>query len=182
MNQVENLRQIAEEFSNFGSLPKTNNEKILLNDIVETIHDLFRKRDDMEIKLIEPIDDIRVYADKNHLVRILNNLVKNSIQAIPTDRKGEIELKLWKDGTKAIIRVRDNGIGISDEMQTYIFKPKFTTKSSGSGLGLAIAANMVDSIGGSIYFKSVENKGTDFFVELPLVRSTFSDDLERVTL
>lgn len=182
MNQVENLRQIAEEFSNFGSLPKTNNEKILLNDIVETIHDLFRKRDDMEIKLIEPIDDIRVYADKNHLVRILNNLVKNSIQAIPTDRKGEIELKLWKDGTKAIIRVRDNGIGISDEMQSYIFKPKFTTKSSGSGLGLAIAANMVDSIGGSIYFKSVENKGTDFFVELPLVRSTFSDDLERVSL
>lgn len=182
MNQVENLRQIAEEFSNFGSLPKTNNEKILLNDIVETIHDLFRKRDDMEIKLIEPIDDIRVYADKNHLVRILNNLVKNSIQAIPPDRKGEIELKLWKEDTKAIIKVSDNGIGIADDMQPYIFKPKFTTKSSGSGLGLAIAANMVDSIGGTIYFTSVQNKGTDFFVELPLVRSTFSDDMERVSL
>ncbi len=182
MAQVENLKQIADEFSNFGSLPKTNNEKVILNDIVETIHDLFRKRGDMEIKLIEPIDDIGAYADKNHLLRVLNNLVKNSIQAIPSDRKGIIELKLWKEENKAIIRVRDNGIGIPSEMQSKIFKPKFTTKSSGSGLGLAIAANMIDSIGGTLYFESTEGKGSDFFVELPLIRSIYSDQLERVIL
>ena len=182
MDQVENLRQIAEEFANFGSLPKANNEKILLNDIVETIHDLFRKREDMDITLIEPIDDIAVYADKNHLVRILNNLIKNSVQAIPTDRKGNIQLRLWKEETKAVIHVKDNGSGIPIDMQSQIFKPNFTTKSSGSGLGLAIAANMVDSMGGSIYFESSENIGTDFFVELPLVRETFAYDVERVSL
>ena len=182
MNQIENLRQIADEFANFGSLPKTNNKKVILNNIVETIHDLFRQRSDMEIRLVEPIDDIGAYADKNHLLRILNNLVKNSIQAIPADRKGEIVLKLYKEKNKAIISVSDNGVGISNDMQTKIFRPKFTTKSSGSGLGLAIAANMVDSIGGSIHFNSEEGKGTTFYVELPMIRSVYSSELERVSL
>ncbi len=182
MNQIENLRQIADEFSSFGSLPKANNERILLNDIVETIHDLFRKREDMDINLIEPIDDLGVYADKNHLLRVLNNLVKNSMQSIPEDRKGMIELKLYSEGNKAIIRVRDNGCGIPDAMREEIFKPKFTTKSSGSGLGLAISANMIDAIGGRIYFESIENRGTDFFVELPLVRSKYSESTTRISL
>jgi len=182
MSQIENLKQIADEFSNFGSLPKTNNKKVLLNDVVETIHDLFRQRSDMDIRLVEPIDDIGAYADKNHLLRILNNLVKNSIQAIPEDRRGQIILKLYKEQNKAIISVKDNGSGISDDMQSKIFRPKFTTKSSGSGLGLAIAANMVDSIGGRIHFESTENHGTTFFLELPLIRSVYSPDLERVLL
>ena len=182
MNQIENLTQIADEFSNFGSLPKTNNKKVLLNDVVETIHDLFRQRSDMDIRLVEPIDDIGAYADKNHLLRILNNLVKNSIQAIPEDRRGQIVLKLFKEENKAIISVTDNGSGISEDMQTKIFRPKFTTKSSGSGLGLAIAANMVDSIGGRIHFESKEDQGTTFFLELPLIRSVYSPDLERVVL
>lgn len=180
MNQVDNLQQIADEFSNFGSLPQSDNQKILLNDVVERIHDLFRNRQDMDIHLIEPIDDIGVYADKNQLIRVLNNIVKNSIQAIPEDKKGYIELKLWKESNKAIITVKDNGIGISEDQKEMIFKPRFTTKSSGSGLGLAIAANMIDSMGGTIRFESEHHLGTTFFIELPLIRTTFSKKDNRV--
>ena len=182
MNQVDNLQQIADEFSNFGSLPQSDNQRILLNDVVERIHDLFRNRQDMDIHLIEPIDDIGVYADKNQLIRVLNNIVKNSIQAIPEDKKGYIELKLWKEDNKAIISVLDNGVGIPEDQKEEIFKPRFTTKSSGSGLGLAIAANMIDSMGGTIHFKSKHGKGTEFFVELPLIRSSFSPSMSRVSL
>ena len=171
MDQVDNLQQIADEFSNFGGLPKTQNRPVLLNDLVETIHDLFRNRQDMGIHLIEPIDDISVYADKNQLLRVLNNLVKNSIQAIPEDKKGYIELRLWKEENKAYISVRDNGIGIPYDQQDQIFKPKFTTKTSGTGLGLAIAANMIETMGGSIRFNSKAGIGTEFFVELPLIRT-----------
>ena len=136
----------------------------------------------MDIHLIEPIDDIGVYADKNQLIRVLTNIVKNSIQAIPEDRKGYIELKLTKEKNKAVIAVRDNGIGIPEEQRKQIFKPRFTTKSSGSGLGLAIAANMIDSMGGTIHFDSIPGEGTEFFIELPLIRSAFSKSLRRVTL
>ncbi|MFT6807297.1 MAG: signal transduction histidine kinase [Saprospiraceae bacterium] len=182
MHQIENLQQIADEFANFGSLPKTDNKKVLLNDIVETIHDLFRNRQDMDIHLIEPIDDIGVYADKNQLVRVLNNIVKNSIQAIPEDRKGHIELMLYKQENKAIISVRDNGVGIARSEQDHIFKPRFTTKSNGSGLGLAISANMLDSMGGRIHFNSIPDEGTEFFVELPLIRSKARKEVSRVSL
>ena len=170
MEQIDNLSQISDEFSNFATLPTSNNNKILLNEVVETVHDLFRKRDDMDINMIEPIDDIIVYADKNNLIRILNNLIKNAIQAIPSDRRGKITIKLYKDSTKGYIEVIDNGSGIPSHMDDKIFKPNFTTKTSGTGLGLAIAANMVESFGGSIYFESDGLQGSKFFIEIPLNR------------
>ncbi len=171
IEQIDNLSQIANEFSNFGTLPEGNNEKVSLNEVVEAIHDLFRKRDDMDIYLEEPIDDIIVFADKHHLIRILNNLVKNAMQAIPDDRRGKIHLKLYQDKNKALIKVSDNGTGIPDYMKDKVFTPNFTTKNSGTGLGLAISANMIESFNGRIYFETEENVGTDFYIDIPLMRS-----------
>lgn len=64
IEQIDNLTQIANEFSNFATIPQASNEKIILNEIVETVHDLFRKRDDMDISMVEPIDELYVFADK----------------------------------------------------------------------------------------------------------------------
>lgn len=183
IEQIDNLSQIAGEFSNFATLPKASNERIILNEVVEHIHDLFRKRDDMDINMVEPMEDIYVFADKNHLVRVLNNIVKNATQAIPTDRRGKIDIELSKNNDYAIVSVSDNGIGIPDSMTDKVFTPNFTTKSSGTGLGLAISANMMDAMNGRIYFKSKVGEGTTFYIELPLLgyeqnneESVFLDD------
>lgn len=183
IEQIDNLSQIASEFSSFGTMPQGNNEKIILNEIVETIHDLFRKRDDMDIFMTEPLDEIYVFADRNHLVRILNNIVKNAIQAIPTDRRGKIDLKLYKKNELAIVEITDNGVGIPDEMKDKVFTPNFTTKSSGTGLGLAIAANMIESFNGKIRFTTAHGKGTKFYIEIPLmhIKDNF-EDIQRVSL
>ena len=183
IEQIDNLSQIANEFSNFAAMPQASNEKVILNEIVETIHDLFRKRDDMEINLIEPIDDLYVFADKNHLVRILNNLLKNAIQAIPENRRGKIEIELKRIDNDANIRISDNGTGIPDYMKDKVFTPNFTTKSSGTGLGLAISANMIESFNGRIYFETKVGIGTDFFVSIPLMRlDDYFGDETRVSL
>ncbi|MBK8052620.1 MAG: GHKL domain-containing protein [Saprospiraceae bacterium] len=183
IEQIDNLSQIANEFSNFAAMPQASNEKFILNEVVETIHDLFRKRDDMDINMIEPIDDLYIFADKNHLVRILNNLLKNAIQAIPEKRRGKIEIELSRKGNEAIIRISDNGTGIPDHMKDKVFTPNFTTKSSGTGLGLAISANMIDSFNGKIYFETQVGNGTDFYVSIPLMRiDEPSRDETRVTL
>jgi len=171
VNQIDALSNIANEFSNYATMPKANNEKIILNEIVEAVHDLFRKRDDMEITMSEPIADLFVFVDRNQLLRILNNLVKNAIQAIPDERRGKIDIALQKKGHTAIITVQDNGKGIPDYMKQKVFTPNFTTKNSGTGLGLAISANMIDSMNGRIYFETEVEVGTTFFVEIPLVRS-----------
>lgn len=183
IEQIDNLTQIANEFSNFATIPQASNEKIILNEIVETVHDLFRKRDDMDISMVEPIDELYVFADKNHLVRILNNLLRNAIQAIPEDRRGKIDIELSRKGSEAVIRISDNGTGIPDHMKDKVFTPNFTTKSSGTGLGLAISANMIDSFNGRIYFETKVGKGTDFFVVIPLMRlDEYADDSKRVSL
>lgn len=170
IEQIDNLAEIASAFSNFGKMPQATNEKVVLNEVVETNHDLFRKRDDMDIRLSETIEDLVVFADKNHLVSILNNIVKNAIQAIPNDRKGIIEIALYKENDNAVIRVTDNGVGISEDEKKKIFTPNFTTKSSGSGLGLAISANMVEAFNGSLYFDSTENVGSKFYISIPLMK------------
>ncbi len=182
LEQIENLSNISGAFSNVAKLPKASNEKVVLNEVVESVHDLFRKREDMYIRLSEPINDLIVFADKNHLVRILNNIVKNAIEAIPESRMGEIEISLYKEDNDAIIRVSDNGNGIPKAMQSKIFTPKFTTKNSGSGLGLAIAANMAESFNGRIYFNTKEGVGTDFFLQIPLMRLTENKEGNRVIL
>ncbi|WP_235296826.1 sensor histidine kinase [Portibacter marinus] len=183
IEQIDNLSQIASEFSNFGTMPQGSNEKIILNEIVETIHDLFRKRDDMDIYMTEPLDEIYVFADRNHLIRVLNNILKNAIQAIPTDRRGRIDLKLYKKSGIAVVEIKDNGIGIPDHMKDKVFTPNFTTKSSGTGLGLAIAANMMESFNGHIRFSTVLDRGTTFYIEIPLmhVKDNF-DNVERISL
>ncbi len=183
VEQIDNLSQIAGEFSNFATMPQATNEKVSLNEVVETIHDLFRKREDMDIKMNEPIDDLYVFADKNHLVRILNNLLKNAIQAIPDDKRGIIEIELTRKEYEAVIRISDNGVGIPPDKKDKVFTPNFTTKSSGTGLGLAISSNMIESFNGRIYFESEEGKGTDFYVAIPLMKlMDYNGNSERVSL
>ncbi len=184
LEQIENLTQIADEFSSFGTLPKASNDTIVLNEVVEHIHDLFRKREDMDIQMAEPMNDIHVFADKNQLVRILNNIVKNATQSIPEGKRGKIDIELSQNDQYAVIKVSDNGVGIPDEMKEKVFTPNFTTKSSGTGLGLAISANMIESMNGRLYFVSPNAKsGTDFFIELPLVRNSgLNEDENQIEL
>jgi signal transduction histidine kinase len=71
-----------------------------------------------------------------------------------------------------IVKVADNGEGIPLEMQSKIFIPNFTTKSSGTGLGLAMSKTIVEQVKGKIWFETVEGEGTTFYVELPVLRAT----------
>ncbi|MBK8706118.1 MAG: ATP-binding protein [Saprospiraceae bacterium] len=100
---------------------------------------------------------------------MLNNLVKNAIQAIPDGKQGIVNISLVQQDHKAVITVADNGEGIPDELQEKVFFPNFTTKSSGMGLGLAMSKNIVEAAGGNLYFFTEKDKGTSFFVELPLL-------------
>lgn len=168
IEQIDSLAQIAEEFSNFAKMPRANNQQIQLNDLVESVHDLFKESKNTDVLLSLPQEDFYVFADKNHLVRVLNNMIKNAVEAIPDSRKGLIEVSLSKAENIAVIKVKDNGVGIPEEMKEKVFVPNFTTKNSGTGLGLAISKNIIESVSGKIYFETEKDVGTTFFVELPL--------------
>ena len=66
--------------------------------------------------------------------------------------------------------MKDNGVGIPVELQDKIFLPYFSTKYSGSGIGLALAKRLVEDMKGSIWFETIPEKGTSFFIEMPACR------------
>jgi len=176
IEQIDSLSKIATEFGNFAKMPQAQSEKLILNEIVSSVHDLFRKREDIDIHLTVPIDEMFVFADKDQIIRVLNNLINNAIQAIPDDRRGLIYISLDSNQRNAIVCVRDNGTGIPEDLQPKVFLPNFTSKSSGTGLGLAMCQQIIEAANGKIYFKTIPGKGTSFFVELPLMKKIDEED------
>jgi signal transduction histidine kinase len=171
IEQIDSLSRIATEFSNFAKMPKAQLSTFSLNQLIESVYNLFKDQqsEQLSIELSLPEKDIQVHADKEQMLRVLNNLVKNGIQAIPEERAGKIAISLSTKGEeKATISVRDNGTGIPKEFHNKVFVPNFTTKSSGTGLGLAISKNIVDSVNGEIRFETEEGEGTVFYVILPV--------------
>ena len=106
--------------------------------------------------------------DKTQLVRVVTNLVKNSIQALDGRENKRIDVYVGKTKDSVVISVKDNGKGVSKEDRTKIFEPKFTTKSSGMGLGLPMIKNIVKAYNGTIEFNSEEHVGTEFKIILPI--------------
>jgi signal transduction histidine kinase len=117
---------------------------------------------------IDIIEDCYIYADKKQMLRVFNNLIKNSIQAISNKKDGEILISLFRENDFCIITFKDNGIGIDTSLQSRIFSPYFTTKSGGTGLGLAMVKNIIESMDGKIWFESEKESGTTFFIQLKL--------------
>lgn len=72
-------------------------------------------------------------------------------------------------GDKVVVAVSDNGVGIPESLQRKMFTPNFTTKSSGTGLGLSIVKKYVEGANGRVWFESVANEGTTFYIEFPLL-------------
>ncbi len=142
------------------------------------VHDLQPQIDQKHIELDVSIDpQVPVMnADKHFLTAVLQNLVSNSVKY--TRKNGRITVHVTKQRQNIIIQVSDNGMGIPEEQQAQIFKKLFRADNAqkldpnGTGLGLYIVRSMVRHMGGKVWFRSVENKGTDFFVKLP-VRSRY---------
>lgn len=170
IQQIDNLANIATEFSDFARMPSAVNERIDLNALVKKVFDLFKNTEENELHLHAPQGPIWVYADQNQLTQVFNNIVKNAIQSIPEKELGFIDISLDKEGDFARVSIKDNGSGIPTEMQERIFTPYFTTKSSGTGLGLAIASNIISNLNGKIEFQSSERKGTTFYISIPLFK------------
>ncbi|MBK7937853.1 MAG: HAMP domain-containing histidine kinase [Lewinellaceae bacterium] len=168
IEQIDSLAQIASEFSMFANLDIRQKSDMVVNEVVESVYDLFSEQKNVALDLQIPSERYHILGDKNHLIRVFNNLVINAIQAIPSDRDGQIRVSLNRDGNYAIIKISDNGGGIPPEIRERVFEPNFTTKTSGSGLGLAICKKIIEAHDGTIRFETRENEGTDFFVEMPI--------------
>ena len=168
IQQIDTLSDIATAFSDFAKMPKSNNEKIELNEIISNAIELYADYENLQINFsAEAEESMNIYADRKQLLRVFNNLIKNSIQSFELNQSGFIDIDIKELNSEYHIFIRDNGCGIPESKKAMIFVPNFTTKSKGTGLGLAMVKNIILNLGGLISFESEEGKGTMFTIILP---------------
>jgi signal transduction histidine kinase len=133
---------------------------------------------DLEIEKNLP----KVYSDPFQILQVIENLLYNAIRYMnftPKDGSGEqgkILVRLYRKGSNVFVEVKDNGIGIPEKDQKFIFQKFFRAdnvrryQTNGSGLGLYISKNIIERSKGKIGFTSKEGVGTTFWFELPAYR------------
>jgi signal transduction histidine kinase len=173
------VRNLTEILNDFLSLNKLEEGKVMLNiepfnlkDLIENlIQELqgITKTGQKLILSIEKDSSCVVNHDKKLIRNIIINLVSNAIKFSPEGSKITISAKLFKSEIK--LNVSDHGIGIPESDQKHLFERFFRSSNAGeiqgTGLGLSIVAHYVNLLKGTITFKSKENKGTTFFINLP---------------
>lgn len=167
LQQIDTLSSISSAFSVYAKMPAQQDETLNVVKITKLALDIFNED---YIFFHAEKEEIRVRFDRTQLIRVITNLVKNSIQSIEQKNPAEpqIDVIVHQEDDIVNISVTDNGIGVPEEFTNNIFEPQFTTKSSGMGLGLGMVKNIVETYDGSITFNSTEEK-TTFTVTFPAI-------------
>ena len=113
-------------------------------------------------------DDIYILGDYNRLMQVLMNVIKNSIEAIPSEKAGNISIKTDINNNNFYLEISDNGVGIKDEVLKKIGEPFFTTKVNGTGLGVSLSKQIIKAHDGIIYYENNTMGGTSVKIFLPI--------------
>lgn len=167
VEQIDHLSKIAADFSQFANIGNIHAEKFDLHEVLRSLKELYKSDERIDF-IWQPVHrQIIVDADKTQINRLFTNLFANAREAC--DGHCRIEVTEELDNGAVRVNIKDNGEGIAPEMQSRIFIPNFTTKSSGTGLGLAMCKGIIEQAKGKIWFETGVGVGTTFHVELPVV-------------
>jgi signal transduction histidine kinase len=126
-----------------------------------------------EVELVAELDDVpAIQAAPSQLEQVVGNLLDNALRAVPA--RGVVRVKLAREGTQAVrLEVRDDGVGMSEQVRRRATEPFFTTRpvGQGTGLGLAIVQSIVASLKGTLSIESAPGAGTTVTVRLPAAQS-----------
>jgi two-component system, NtrC family, nitrogen regulation sensor histidine kinase NtrY len=165
----EGLLKFAETYRNLNKITRPNLKKVYIRDLFENIQQLMQptldqKNIDMDIILHDT--DLQLEIDINLIEQVLINLVVNAIEAVKEKPDARIVLSGYVAATrKTVIKVADNGYGMTEEVMDKIFVPFFTTKKNGSGIGLSLCKQVMMLHKGNIQVQSREGEGTALMLQ-----------------
>ena len=184
LREVSRLNRIIGEFLDYATdeesaLTKLEMEPVQVNSILEELLDNVRVSPKWEhIKYHFTLQSkglIQGHADK--FKQIFLNIVKNACEAMEGQSVGKLEIESFDDNEWVIVRVKDNGVGISDEDKPHIYEPFYSKKQSGTGLGLAIVRKLVFSYKGYLSYENYDEKGTICTLRFPIQPNFFPGEL-----
>jgi signal transduction histidine kinase len=172
-NEADRMATLAGAFSEYAQFPERKTTRLDLAGLVET---LARQEvpEQITLQVDRPAGLPEVEADRDEVERVFRNLIKNAVEATPTD--GTISLVLSTVAGRSLLKIElsDTGCGMNEETLRKAFQPGFSTKETGSGLGLALVRRSLSHYGGSIRVDSAPGQGTRFKIEFPAAAGTES--------
>ncbi len=164
----EGLLKFAETYRNLNKITKPNLKKVFVRDLFENLHHLMQptlEQKNIELEIILKDTDLVLEADTNLVEQVLINLVVNAIEAVKEKADPKIILSAYlTNNRKTVIKVADNGYGMTEEVLDKIFIPFFSTKKHGSGIGLSLCKQIMMLHKGNIQVNSSEGEGTAFLL------------------
>tara|TARA_B100000427_G_scaffold211890_1_gene176709 strand:+ start:1935 stop:3707 length:1773 start_codon:yes stop_codon:yes gene_type:complete len=175
LNQIKQIENLVNEFSDFARMPKPLFKKNNLNDVILENINLVNKLDNsIEIKLINHLSKkILINFDYEQFNRLFFNLIKNSLESIQEKAKKDskisknIDIEIRERRDYININIFDTGIGFKNKQTKDLIKPYYTTKEKGTGLGLSIVDKIVSDHNGSIKFLNHQN-GAKIQIIIPI--------------
>ncbi|MET0299403.1 MAG: ATP-binding protein [Flavitalea sp.] len=162
----EGLLKFAQTYRNLNKITQPNLKQVLVRDLFENLHTLMEPtldQKDIELDIILKDPDLMLEADINLIEQVLINLMVNAIEAVKDRPESRITLSGYiATPRKTVIKISDNGLGMSEEVMDKIFIPFFSTKKTGSGIGLSLCKQIMMLHHGNINVQSVEGEGTSF--------------------
>lgn len=165
----EGLLKFAETYRNLNKITTPNLRKVYVRDLFENLHQLMQpslvqKKIELEVILKDP--DLFIEADPNLVEQVLINLLVNAMEAVKDKEDARIVLSASAvAGNKVVLKIADNGMGMSPEVLDKIFIPFFSTKKSGSGIGLSLCKQIMMLHRGNIQAQSKEGEGSVFSLQ-----------------
>ena len=167
IQQVDGLKGLLDEFSDFARMPRPNPLPRKLGPLVESVVNLYQGvQHGVEFSRNIPSDLPELLLDEEQIKRVFINLFKNALEVM--EEGGAIDIAARASAGTVLIEVADNGPGISAEDVSRLFEPYFSRKKKGGGLGLAIVERIIADHGGSIHAEQNRPQGARFIIELPV--------------
>ena len=164
----EGLLKFTESYRNLNKITKLDQKKILVRNLFESLNSLMRPTFDkkhIELDIILRDTALAVEADVNLIEQVLINLLVNAIEAVKDRQKPQITLSAELQGSKTILKVTDNGLGMEPDLLDKIFIPFFSTRKTGSGIGLSLCKQIMLLHKGNIQVQSAKGVGSAFIMQ-----------------
>ena len=162
VKEVNSLLKLVSDFNDFARMPEKREELTSLNKLIDDTILLFNNYEDVKFEFIKNENLPYIMVDRSLVRQALNNIINNSIHAINENGLIIITSSLDESGSYQIVKIKDDGPGVSPDNLAKIFEPGFTLKKSGTGIGLAIVEKIILEHNGKIYCNSSINEGTEF--------------------
>lgn len=171
IRQVDDLKNLVSEFSQFARLPEIKPRLADLGLLVEEVLSLYRQAHKKVVFDLNSSPPPPFYFDPTQMRQVLNNLLDNAVAAV--NRAGHIEVGLGYDQELGLARltIADDGPGLKRKIKDRLFEPYVTTKEGGQGLGLVIVKTIVTDHEGFIRVADRPARGAEFIIELPVKTS-----------